>query len=277
MDISYSSHPNPKPFYVVLAICFLFLANNNKVNAAKVTSFNFTKFSTSNPSITLQGSSEILGNGVLALTNRENPVSNTGRVLYATPVTIWDKATGNVASFVTSFSFVVEDAEGDYISADGIIFFLAPQDTEIPNNSSGGFLGVVDSSNALNQFVGVEFDTYTNEWDPDSAHVGIDVNSLISLKTVKWNRVSGSLVRVSIIYDSLSKTLSVSVTNKNGRITTVSQVVDLKAVLPEKVRVGLSATTTTGGVEAHDIYSWSFTSNLETTTSSTMNNIATYA
>ncbi|RYQ92433.1 hypothetical protein Ahy_B09g098662 [Arachis hypogaea] len=221
---------------------------NNKVNAAKVISFNFTKFSKNSPRITLQGNSKILGDGVLALTSSENPVSNTGRVLYATPVTIWEKAIGNNASFVTSFSFVVEDAEGDYNPADEIIFFVRK-----------------------------EFDTYTNEWDPDSAHVGIDdVNSLISLKTVKWNRVSGSLVRVSIIYDSLFKTLSIFVTNKNGRITTVSQVVDLKAVLPEKVRVGLSATTTGGGVEAHDIYLWSFTSNLETTTSSTMN-IARYA
>ncbi|KAL1295053.1 hypothetical protein AAHE18_19G183900 [Arachis hypogaea] len=263
MAISCSNHPNPKPFCVVL------------VNAAKVISFNFTKFSKNSPSITLQGNSKILGDGVLALTSSENPVSNTGRVLYATPVTIWEKAIGNNASFVTSFSFVVEDAEGDYNPADEIIFFTPNFPTT--RDSSGRFLGVVNGSNAFNQFVGVEFDTYTNEWDPDSAHVGIDdVNSLISLKTVKWNRVSGSLVRVSIIYDSLFKTLSIFVTNKNGRITTVSQVVDLKAVLPEKVRVGLSATTTGGGVEAHDIYLWSFTSNLETTTSSTMN-IARYA
>lgn len=70
-------------------------------------------------------------------------------------------------------------------------------------------------------------------------HIGIDVNSLISLKTAKWNRVDRSLVRVNIIYDGPSRTLSVAATYSNGEIATVSQVIDLKAMLPEKVRVGL--------------------------------------
>lgn len=128
-----------------------------------------------------------------------------------------------------------------------------------PSNSAGGNLGVVDGKNAFNRFVGVEFDSYVNEWDPNLARVGIDVNSLISLKTEKWNRVSGSLVKVTITYESLTKTLSVSWSNGNigPMISTVSQVVDLKAVLPEVVRVGLSATTTEKR-ETHDIHSWSF-------------------
>ena len=229
---------------------------------SKETSFNFPKFVPGEPSITLQGAAKILSNGILALTNR-TPTRITGRALYTAPVHIWDSNTGNVASFVTSFSFVVEDVQG-YRPADGIIFFLAPAGTQIPNNSTGGFLGVIDEKNAFNQFVGVEFDSFINEWDPNNRHIGIAVNSLISLKTVKWNRVSGALVNVSIIYDSSSKTLSVAV-DTNGNISTIAQVIDLTAVLPEKVQVGFSATTTDGGVEAHDIHSWSFTSTLQTT------------
>ncbi|MCI54471.1 lectin, partial [Trifolium medium] len=51
-----------------------------------------------------------------------------------------DIATGNVASFVTSFSFKVEDYE-NLGPADGLIFFLAPPDTQIPLESDCGYLG----------------------------------------------------------------------------------------------------------------------------------------
>nr|BAA36416.1 lectin-related polypeptide [Robinia pseudoacacia] len=273
MATPYSNPSTQKPYSVPLAIFisfFVLLASARKVNSAEGISFDFTKFTQSD--ITLQGSAQILSNGILALTKHVNPSWSEGRALYTEPIPIWDASTGNVASFVTSFSFVVQDIPGRN-PADGIVFFLAPPDTEIPNNSSGGKLGIVDGNNAFNQFVGVEFDSYINDWDADSAHIGIDVNSLISLKTVKWNRVSGSLVNVGIIYDSLTKTLSVAVTHANGQISTIAQVVDLKAVLPEKVRVGFSAATTSGGQQIHDIHSWSFTSNLETTVSVTSENI----
>jgi len=61
--------------------------------------------------------------------------------------------------------------------------------------------------------------------------------------------------------------LSVVVTYANGEISTISQIVDLKAVLPNKVRFGLSAASIIGF--AHDIHSWSLTtSHLKTTTTS---------
>ncbi|XP_004514830.1 putative bark agglutinin LECRPA3 [Cicer arietinum] len=231
-----------------------------EVNSQKTVSFDFPKFTSDQSGITIQGNAEIFPNGILALTNPADPKWTTGRVLYATPVPIWDSTSGHVASFVASFSFSVEDFRG-YKPADGIIFFLAPSDTVIPSNSAGGQLGVVDANNAFNRFVGVEFDNFVNQWDPNYAHIGIDVNSLISTKTTTWNRVSGSLVKVNIIYDSLSNTLSVAATNDNGQISTIAQVVDLKAMLPENVKVGISATTADGRQMQH-IHSWSFTSTL---------------
>ncbi|XP_057425102.1 putative bark agglutinin LECRPA3 [Lotus japonicus] len=225
----------------------------------KKISFNFPKFTPGDANITLQGGAKILDNGILALP--DDTSIEQSRALYTTPVPIWDSTTGEVASFVTSFSFIVTDIPNRY-PADGLVFFLAPFGTQIPNNSGGGALAIVDPNNAFNRFVAVEFDSYiNNECDPSYNHIGIDVNSLISLKTVKWNRVSGSLEKVSIIYDSLAKTLSVAVTHGNGQISTISQVIDLKAVLPEKVSVGFSGTICDGR-ERHDIFSWSFTSTL---------------
>ncbi|MCH79826.1 putative bark agglutinin LECRPA3-like, partial [Trifolium medium] len=241
-------------------------------NSQKSVSFNFDKFTPGQSSLTLQGSAKISSSGILGLTNSAQTTPNVGRVLYSTPVPIWDSKTGKVASFVTSFSFVIETLKG-FTPADGLIFFLSdPTNTTIPDNSGQGYLGVVDANKALNKFVGVEFDNYANPWDPSYKHIGINVNSIYSSKTVKWNWVSGSLLNVNIIYDSLSTTLNVVVKDNNGdQLTTISQLVDLKSLLSEKAVIGLSGSS--GDRQAHDIYSWSFTSTLDTTTT---NNIASF-
>ncbi|RYR36470.1 hypothetical protein Ahy_A09g041435 isoform C [Arachis hypogaea] len=246
---------------------------SKKVNSASETetvSFSFNSFAQGNPAINLQGDATVHSDGNVQLTNLKNSYS-AGRVLYATPVRLWDKATGNVASFVTSFSFQMTDLEG-YNAADGIIFFVAPEDTQIPSGGVGGTLGVA-SSNGVGKFVGVEFDSYSNSEfkDPPYQHIGIDVNTLVSSKTVEWKRVSGSVVKVTVIYDSPSKTLSVAVINESGDINTITEVVDLKAELPEKVKFGFSSASSVGGRQIHLIRSWSFISTLKTTTSISSN------
>ncbi|KAL1295192.1 hypothetical protein HN51_056060 [Arachis hypogaea] len=262
-----------KPFYALLTFFLLLVVASKKVNSASETetvSFNFNSFAQGNPAINLQGDATVLSDGNVQLTNVKSSYS-AGRVLYGTPVRLWDKATGNVASFVTSFSFQLTDLQG-YNAADGIIFFVAPEDTQIPSGGVGGTLGVA-SSNGVGQFVGVEFDSYSNSEfkDPPYQHVGIDVNTLVSSKTVEWKRVSGSVVKVTVIYDSPSKTLSVAVINESGDINTIADVVDLKAKLPEKVKFGFSSASSVGGRQIHLIRSWSFISTLKTTTSISSN------
>ncbi|XP_057446388.1 putative bark agglutinin LECRPA3 [Lotus japonicus] len=254
-------YSNPSTKRLLLAALFLMLAIN--VNSAQTVSFNYTEF-IDDGNLILQGDAKIWTDGSLAMPTDPSIGKTTSRALYATPVPLWDNTTGNVASFITSFSFVVTDVQN--LPADGVVFFLAPWGTEIPPNSEGGYLGICDSKSGLNQFVAVEFDSHPNTWDPSSmrSHIGIDVNSIISLNAVNWNRVSGSLEKVTIIYDSLTKTLSVAMTHENGEISTVAEEIDLKVVLPEKVSVGFSATTWDKHRERHDIYSWSFTSTLET-------------
>lgn len=248
---------------------FLLLATN--INSVQSLSFNFTKFTpnlkTFPSGIAFQGDAQTLNNGVIALTKpmrlpSGTTIPSTGRIL-TPPVSLWDTA-GNVASFVTSFSFYIRGYGS--VPTDGLVFFIAPQNTVIPPNSESEYLGVVDSKSSYNQFVGVEFDLYANSYDPNIYHIGINVNSLISLKTVNWQFASGSLTNVSIAYDSSSNTLSVVVTYANGTFSTIAQIVDLKTVLPNKVRFGLSGASITGF--KYDIHSWSLTtSNLKTTTS----------
>ncbi|KAK2372631.1 putative bark agglutinin LECRPA3 [Trifolium repens] len=264
---------NQNLFCVMLVILttFLLLATE-LVNSQKTVSFDITNFTNSESSVSLQGAAVITRDGLVSLTPTDN--EHVGRLLYLTPVSIWDSNTGNIASFITSFRFDVVSFL-DLPPASGFVFHLVPEDkADIPSNSAGGYLGIVDSQNANNQFVGVEFDT-VSPWDPPYNHVGIDVNSVLSLNTVKWNRVSGSFVDVDISYDPVSKTLNVVVKYRDGTFKTFDQVIDLKQVLPPTVRIGFSAAITTDAHQFHNIHSWSFHSNLDTTTTTTSaNNIA---
>ncbi|XP_058741753.1 putative bark agglutinin LECRPA3 [Vicia villosa] len=263
---------------LVSLVLLIFTTSFLLVNSEKRVSFSISDFTDNKSDVILQGSAKISDKGYLALTDPNDSNLLVGHALYASSVPVWDGATGNVASFITSFSFTVEN-EGYSDPADGIVFFLAPQDTEIPKNSAGGNLGIVDGNTAFNQFVGVEFDNYVNSWDPKYSHIGINFNSLMSLKTATWNRENNVLVNVHINYDSLSKTLSVVLTDANGQLSTVSQVLDLKDMLPDTVSVGFSASTGDSR-QVHDIHSWSFTSVLKTTISSITSNInatASYA
>jgi hypothetical protein len=123
-----------------------------------------------------------------------------------------------------------------------LIFFLTDQlNVTIPKNSDGGLLGVADSKNAFNRFVGVEFDNYVNPWDPNYTHIGINLNSLYSTKIMSWRYKDFTIVTISIIYNSLSSTLTVVATDEDGQISTLSQQLDLKWLLPEMVVVGISA------------------------------------
>jgi len=98
-------------------------------------------------------------------------------------------------------------------------------------------------------------------------HIGIDINTLESVETVGWpiNYVPhGSVGQASIRYYADVKELSVVVGYFNTQPATIVRVlqsIDLRAVLPESVRIGFSGATG-DKVETHDILSWSFNSRI---------------
>ncbi|KAI4328109.1 hypothetical protein L6164_020493 [Bauhinia variegata] len=146
-------------------------------------------------------------------------------------------------------------------SADSISFSFSGENFKNPPNSGGGYLGLVSPETALdatkNHIVAVEFDSFGgNDWDPNPSvgsnypHVGININSIKSVKTAGWliffKDAGGAKAKARISYDSKTQTLSVLVNYfDTGLIgnTTLSHVIDLRTVLPERVVVGFSATT----------------------------------
>ena len=140
-----------------------------------------------------------------------------GRAWYARPVQLWNNTTGEVASFRTTFSFQIKPVNLD-VSADGMAFFLGHYPSGIPHRSYGGNLGLFNGSNNKNatgtaRIVAVEFDTYMNkEWEKDGNHVGIDVNSIVSVAAISpdKNLTSGNTMTAEISYDSSAEILAVT-------------------------------------------------------------------
>ena len=257
---------NFKLLLIRIGFFLLFLIKGNSLF------FNFTSFQPNMAGIFFQG--DAFPNGVLQLTRNEaigSLTSSVGRASYAEPVQLWEAKTGRLTDFTTHFSFTIQ-AVNTSLYGDGISFFIAPLETEIPRNSTGGLLGLFSRETAFNKsansIVAVEFDSFQNQWDPSSDHVGINVNSIDSAANVTWKSSikDGRRANAWVSYNSASKNLSVFLTYANNPIfsgnSSLSHRVDLREILPEKVRIGFSAATGRW-VEIHNIHSWSFNSTLE--------------
>ncbi|KAF0914868.1 hypothetical protein E2562_032789 [Oryza meyeriana var. granulata] len=204
-----------------------------------------------------------------------------GRASYARPIPLWDKDTGQVASFTTRFSFVIypPPPAGINNKGAGMAFFLACYPSRLPSAGSYAYnLGLTNQTadqvaDGDDRFVAVEFDTFNDTivHDPDATydHLGVDVNSVVSKKTLTLPSFSilGNMTAV-VEYDNVSSILAMELQlgyGLNGprhRAYNLSYKVDLKSVLPEQVSVGFSAATSTS-VELHQLRSWYFSSSLE--------------
>ncbi|KAA8536357.1 hypothetical protein F0562_028835 [Nyssa sinensis] len=195
-----------------------------------------------------------------------------GRATYKEPLHLWDKASGNLTDFDTSFSFII-DSEGRPTYADGLAFFLVPNGSQIQVARASGLGLPINhaTGNPTSNFVAVEFDTIHNsEWGLDNKsgpHVGININSVRSIASENWTTdiPRGKENRAWIRYNSTLQILTVAFTNfinDTQVIHNFTYPINLRMHLPEWVDVGFSAST--GGLaELHIVKSWEFSSNLQ--------------
>ncbi|KAK9163441.1 hypothetical protein Syun_004343 [Stephania yunnanensis] len=239
--------------------------------ATPSTVFNFSSFSPNSPNITFSGDAFASGENVIQLTRNQaddNLLKSSGRAVYEMPIKLWDSKTRMVADFTTHFEFIIKGLDKMHYG-DGLAFFIAPVGSTLPENATGQWLGLFNSStNGLtsNKLVAVEFDTFKNDWDPDGNHVGINVNSIVSVTNRTWmtDIKAGQTGAAWIGYNSTTKNLFVYLSYKqelyNG-VPSLSLSLDLTTILPEVVIVGFSASTGTS-TELHKILSWDFVSNM---------------
>ncbi|KAF2321549.1 hypothetical protein GH714_000382 [Hevea brasiliensis] len=264
-----TSHSN------LLLLCFFIISFFFFYTSSFTTalSFNFNSFSPSDNRIIYEGDSAVNYQAIQLTANQtDKPLTGSiGRATYHAPLWLWDKRTGIVTDFNTHFSFVINSLN-NAAYGDGMAFFMAPQGSKIPARlKHGSTLGLTSDGEELNStsnpFVAIEFDIFRDNWDPPYDHVGIDANSMKSVKNEKWwsDIRKGKLNDAWISYNSSTKSLSVVFTGIVDNLPveqSFDYALDLRLYLPEWVIFGFTGAT--GNATAiHTICSWDFTSTLE--------------
>ncbi|KAF7013000.1 hypothetical protein CFC21_027134 [Triticum aestivum] len=240
-------------------------------------SFDFTdKSNYRHDDLKFEGDAAAHTNQVDLTCNTEG-CDNVGRVSYGHPVPLYDSATGEVASFQTRFTFNIS-TDNYATRGDGMAFFLAYFNSTIPS-SSWGCLGLTSldggGSNCLtalgtDQFLAVEFDTFHDTWDPygNYDHIGIDINSMISLNTTSltsFNISYGNSMTAIITFNSTTQVLVADLSDDAGNYPPVQVSKQLheplNTMFPALVAVGISGATG-DSMAQNGIHSWSFNSSL---------------
>ena len=216
----------------------------------------------------LDGSAQLLSNGLLQLTNIKNISSpQVGHVFYQFPLKFNTTSTGSTLSlsFSTNFVFAIVPEVPSSGGGHGMTFTISPSWNFI---HAGGnqYLGLFNSSNdglPVNHILAIELDTILNPefGDIDRNHVGIDVNSLNSTelapamyfsnkegKNISLELTSGNPMHLWIDYDEAEELLNVTlaptrIPKPNWPL--MSKHIDLSQYLLESMYVGFSATTGT--------------------------------
>ncbi|XP_047057844.1 L-type lectin-domain containing receptor kinase IX.1-like [Lolium rigidum] len=264
--------PRHRTTIVLVLLCFYYAPRG----ASSLSfSFNFTDPLNDGQSFIDHMGDAFFGTPGLELTrnaHNANTKRSTGRASYKYKVPLWNKATGEMASFTTNFSFRITPDNNSRFMGDGMAFFLGHFPSEIPSNSDGGGLALLPNSTTRTgqiSIVAVEFDTYLNPAYADISgnHVGIDVNSMNSTASTDTtnqqgkNLTSSKVMTATVKYKNDSKLLTVDLLI-DGALYQVNTSVDLSQILPQDVAVGFSAATGANG-EVHQVLSWSFSSTLQ--------------
>lgn len=235
----------------------------------------------------LDGNCTVKDDGLLRLSvNSSDPNLGSARGLasravYAEPVQLYDAASGAAASFNTSFVFGVKAVPGNFMG-DGMTFLIAPT-RSVPLHSGGGSLGLYDTSvypsggDPQIQVVAVEWDTFQDSsQDIDSNHVGLDINSGVSVKAQSLSQFGFQLnasqnlqrFQVWIEYDAGLEQILVymadwrpeaPIAKLDAALVLTYTGLNLSSVIRNMSYVGFTATTGFY-IQENIIYSWSFSS-----------------
>ncbi|XP_019168936.1 PREDICTED: seed lectin-like [Ipomoea nil] len=244
---------------------FVFLVLSSLVYSSSL-SFNLPNFGHGySKSIVLYGDAEF-SNQAIQLTPFEGERAfKAGRAMYVYRLHLWDKASGVLADFSTSFTFNI-NSDGNSSYGNGLAFFLAdfsnPSDTSM---TYGGGLGLMNEALPVvsaDRFVAVVFRTFSFQ---PLTNVSINVGSTLKyVNSMGWlnDITSGVDNKAWITYSASTQILQVNVTGTLGGKNWTHSLwykIDLRGYLSEQVCFGFSAATGSF-FEKHTVRSWQFDS-----------------
>ncbi|XP_059670781.1 probable L-type lectin-domain containing receptor kinase S.5 [Cornus florida] len=196
-----------------------------------------------------------------------NLFNRSGRVLLNRSFKLWDDQevhssnSSRVASFNSSFLINIYRLNNSTSPGEGLAFGIFP-DKAIPPGSEGQYMGLTNSTtdgNSTNHLVAVEFDTFKQDFDPDDNHIGLNINSIRSIKNVLLSSLDIELVppgakfyNVWVQYDGINKTIEVFIEQASEKGPTparpsspvlVKSNLDLRDVVAQNSYFGFAAST----------------------------------
>ncbi|KAL7192782.1 hypothetical protein ACSBR2_024576 [Camellia fascicularis] len=254
-------------------------ANSLKTFTAKYGAFDDnTLFATTPASLIGRDALQITPDTISDIIHLTN---QSGRVLLKQPFKLWKGPNDNssssdrVASFNSSFLINIFRINNNP-AGEGLAFVLVP-DLNLPNNSSGQYLGLTNSTTdglASNRLIAVEFDTFKQDFDPDDNHVGLNINSVKSKKAESLNQsgiqlspTGAKFYNVWVEYDGVKKTIQVYIIEqpeKDGATPprpdspVLEEALDLRGVVDQNSYFGFSASTG-NTIELNCVLRWNLT------------------
>ncbi|XP_010456037.2 PREDICTED: L-type lectin-domain containing receptor kinase IV.4-like [Camelina sativa] len=263
---------------VFLSFFFHSILSQSLESSSQTVDFTYNGFHPPLTNISIQGIAATTPNGLLKLTN--TTMQSTGHAFYTKPIRFKDSQNGTVTSFSTTFVFAIH-SEIPTLSSGGMAFVVAPN-SSLPFASPFQYLGllnVADDGKDKNHIFAVELDTIMSIElnDLNNNHVGIDINSLKSVKSktagywdekdqfINLTLISRKRMQVWVDYDGHTHRIDVTMApfNENKpRKPLVSLVRDLSSVLLQDMYVGFSSATGSM-LSEHYVLGWSFSVNGE--------------
>ncbi|KAF8011247.1 hypothetical protein BT93_J1755 [Corymbia citriodora subsp. variegata] len=221
-----------------------------------------------------------INNGALQVTPDSDEIrylsEKSGRILWKDRIKLHDKK-AKVASFNTSFFINIQNHSNSTSGhGEGMAFVIVPN-LDLPPDSEGQYLGLTNAAtdgNATNQLLAIEFDTFKQDFDPDDNHIGLNINSVLSIQNVPLSNSGLQLVPESpknftiwVQYDGVNKTLQVFMVDEENPVPTkprpsnpvmIQQNLDIAKIVNERSYLGFAASTGSA-VEKHCVLGWNLT------------------
>ncbi|XP_042491190.1 L-type lectin-domain containing receptor kinase IV.2-like [Macadamia integrifolia] len=257
-----------------LMVLFLLL---KRFEASQQDDLSFTYNGFQEANFSFDGLAQITHNGLLMLTNGTK--LQKSHTFYPHSLQFKNLSTGNVISFSSTFVFAMV-SEYPTIGGPGIAFVITPS-MKFPGAKAGHYLGLFNETNmrnSSNHVIAVELDSLQNidVKDIDDNHVGIDINSLISVTSASASYfsdqdhqshnltlISGQPLQLWVEYNGAKKQLNVTIAPisvPKPTIPLLSLNRDLAQIIMDPMFVGFSSATANVRVNQY-VLGWSFKMN----------------